>query len=71
MFLSHRIASVKMSGLQAGTSRCAYYSLSPILGGQRLLSEPRRGKSAYWATFDKDEVWMVKLLEVLGRLGDG
>ena len=70
-----------MPGLQAGTSRCAYYSLSPILGRQRLLSEPRRlvdfmpgvrgGKSAYWVTFDKDEAWMVKLLEVLGRLGDG
>jgi transcription-repair coupling factor (superfamily II helicase) len=31
----------------------------------------RGGKSAYWVTFDKDEAWMVKLLEVLGRLGDG
>jgi len=44
-------------------------------------SEPRRlvdfmpgvrgGKAAYWVTFDKDEAWMPKLLDVLGRMGDG
>jgi transcription-repair coupling factor (superfamily II helicase) len=30
----------------------------------------RGGKSAYWVTFTKDEVWMVKLLDVLGQLDD-
>jgi transcription-repair coupling factor (superfamily II helicase) len=31
----------------------------------------RGGKSAYWVTLSKEEVWTVKLLDVLGRLGDG
>jgi len=30
----------------------------------------RGGKSAYWVTISKDEVWTVKLLEVLTQLGD-
>jgi transcription-repair coupling factor (superfamily II helicase) len=30
----------------------------------------RGGKSAYWVTVAKDEVWTVKLLDVLGQLGD-
>ncbi len=30
----------------------------------------RGGKSAYWVTVSKEEVWTVKLLDVLGRLGD-
>ena len=30
----------------------------------------RGGKSAYWVTLSKDEVWTVKLLDVLARLGD-
>jgi transcription-repair coupling factor (superfamily II helicase) len=31
----------------------------------------RGGKAVYWVTFDKDEAWMPKLLDVLGRMGDG
>ncbi len=30
----------------------------------------RGGKSAYWITLSKDEVWTVKLLDVLAQLGD-
>ena len=30
----------------------------------------RGGKSAYWVMLSKDEVWTVKLLDVLTRLGD-
>lgn len=30
----------------------------------------RGGKSAYWVTLSKDEVWTVKLLDVLAQLGD-
>jgi transcription-repair coupling factor (superfamily II helicase) len=31
----------------------------------------RGGKSAYWVTISKEENWMVKLLDVLGRLVSG
>jgi transcription-repair coupling factor (superfamily II helicase) len=31
----------------------------------------RGGKSAYWVTLSKGEVWTTKLLDVLTRLGDG
>ncbi|HRQ24105.1 MAG TPA: hypothetical protein PLF42_11825 [Anaerolineales bacterium] len=31
----------------------------------------RGGKSAYWVTLSKGEVWTAKLLDVLTRLGDG
>lgn len=30
----------------------------------------RGGKSAYWVTISKDEVWTIKLLDVLVQLGD-
>jgi hypothetical protein len=30
----------------------------------------RGGKSAYWVTVAKDEVWKIKLLDVLAQLGD-
>ncbi|MBK9208454.1 MAG: transcription-repair coupling factor [Anaerolineales bacterium] len=30
----------------------------------------RGGKSAYWVTVTKEEVWTIKLLDVLARLGD-
>ena len=30
----------------------------------------RGGKSAYWVTVTKEEVWKIKLLEVLAQLGD-
>jgi transcription-repair coupling factor (superfamily II helicase) len=30
----------------------------------------RGGKSAYWLTLSKEDVWTAKLLDVLGRLGD-
>jgi transcription-repair coupling factor (superfamily II helicase) len=30
----------------------------------------RGGKSSYWVTLSKEEVWTVKLLNVLGQLGD-
>jgi transcription-repair coupling factor (superfamily II helicase) len=36
-----------------------------------LGSGIRGGKSVYWVSFEKEEAWMNKLLEVLGRLGDG
>jgi transcription-repair coupling factor (superfamily II helicase) len=31
----------------------------------------RGGKSSYWITLAKDEVWTAKLLDVLNQLGDG
>jgi transcription-repair coupling factor (superfamily II helicase) len=31
----------------------------------------RGGKSAYWVTVAKEETWTVKLLDVLGDLGNG
>jgi transcription-repair coupling factor (superfamily II helicase) len=31
----------------------------------------RGGKSSYWVTLAKDEVWTAKLLDVLRQLGDG
>jgi len=30
----------------------------------------RGGKSSYWVTISKDEVWTIKLLDVLAQLGD-
>jgi hypothetical protein len=30
----------------------------------------RGGKSAYWVTVAKEEVWTVKLLDVLAKLGE-
>jgi transcription-repair coupling factor (superfamily II helicase) len=39
----------------------------------RLPDQPngvRGGKSAYWVTVSKEEVWTVKLLDVLTQLGD-
>jgi hypothetical protein len=30
----------------------------------------RGGKAAYWLTFMKDEDWTIRLIEVLGQLGD-
>jgi transcription-repair coupling factor (superfamily II helicase) len=35
-----------------------------------LTNGVRGGKSAYWVTLSKDEVWTVKLLDVLAQLGD-
>jgi len=35
-----------------------------------LAKGVRGGKSAYWVTISKEEVWMVKLLDVLDQLGD-
>ena len=35
-----------------------------------LANGVRGGKSAYWVTVSKDEVWTVKLLDVLGELGN-
>jgi transcription-repair coupling factor (superfamily II helicase) len=31
----------------------------------------RGGKSAYWITLSRDEIWTVKLLDILAQLGDG
>ena len=36
-----------------------------------LSNGVRGGKSAYWVTVSKDEVWTVKLLDVLGELASG
>jgi transcription-repair coupling factor (superfamily II helicase) len=35
-----------------------------------LANGIRGGKSSYWVTLSKDEVWTVKLLDVLAQLGD-
>jgi transcription-repair coupling factor (superfamily II helicase) len=36
-----------------------------------LGSGIRGGKAVYWVSFEKDEAWMVKLLDVLEQMGGG
>lgn len=48
---------------------------SPVDGSEAkrladLGNGVRGGKSAYWVTITKEEVWTVKLLDVLAQLGD-
>jgi len=74
---------VKLRAEKAGLSAVSQESSGQILlkyaaptdgsEGPRLPDLPngvRGGKSAYWVTVSKDEVWTVKLLDVLGELGN-
>ncbi|MBE0680575.1 MAG: transcription-repair coupling factor [Anaerolineales bacterium] len=64
---------------EAGQILLKYAAYHPV-GGSPEGSEAKRlpdlpngvrgGKAMYWITLSKDEVWTVKLLDVLTRLGD-
>ena len=57
--------AVPADGLEA-----AGLSLSKPLRLPDLGNGVRGGKSAYWVTVAKDEIWTVKLLDVLLQLGN-
>jgi len=73
---------VKLRAEKAGLNSVSWESgqillkyAAPVDGSEarRLPDLPngvRGGKSAYWVTISKDEVWAVKLLDVLAQLGD-
>jgi transcription-repair coupling factor (superfamily II helicase) len=58
---------------ESGQILLKYQQASETSEMKRLPDLPngvRGGKSAYWATISKDEVWTIKLLDVLAQLGD-
>lgn len=74
---------VKLRAEKAGLSSVAWESgqillryPAPVNGSEAkrlpdLGNGVRGGKSAYWVTLSKGEIWTTKLLDVLARLGDG
>lgn len=74
---------VKLRAEKAGLSSVAWEAgqillkyPSPASGSEAkrlpdLGNGVRGGKSAYWVTLSRDEVWTSKLLDILSRLGDG
>src|SRR5690349_5277051 len=74
---------VKLLAEKAGLSSVSWESGQILLkiAGSAEGSEAKRlpdlgngirgGKSSYWVTLAKDEVWTAKLLDVLNQLGDG
>ncbi len=58
---------------ESGQILLKYQQASETSEMKRLPDLPngvRGGKSAYWVTISKDEVWTIKLLDVLAQLGD-
>ena len=74
---------VKLRAEKAGLSSVSWESGQVLLkyAAPTDGSEPKRlpdlgngirgGKSAYWVTIAKEEVWNIKLLDILDQLGDG
>jgi len=58
---------------ESGQILLKYPQTNDTVEAKRLPDLPngvRGGKAAYWVTISKDELWTVKLLDVLAQLGD-